>query len=217
MQINHPKTYSRSPRLRLRFTPNQHSVAGHARSGSPVLHSSKSDAGRGAGIIFLLLFSSLDLLAQVNTKNPNAGVAGANTAVIHSANHTNSINTTALNIFSSKAVKNRQPKLALQVEIADTVAKQAYGLSYRKFLPEKQGMLFIFATSQMGSFWGKNTLIPLDLIYIDQNRKITQISQIKPHDLNPVPSQDKIRYALELNQGTAEKYGLQVGDQLVWN
>ncbi len=151
------------------------------------------------GVIFLLFFSNLSLLAQLPTKT---------------------VRIFANNSGTTKSSKNKldpKEKLILQVETADTEATQAYGLSHRKFLPEKQGMLFIFKAPQIGSFWGKNTLIPLDLIYIDHDRKIVQISKIQPHDLTAVPSQDKIQHALELNQGTADKYGLQVGDRLIWN
>jgi hypothetical protein len=164
-----------------------------------------------AGIFFLLLFSSLSLLAQVNTRTFNSRVMGANTTTI------NSTNITTVKIFADKAGKNCKPKLILQVETANSELTQAYGLSNRKYLPEKQGMLFSFKAPLIGSFWGKNTFIPLDLIYIDSARKITQISQIRPHDLTTIASQSKIQYALELNQGTAEKYGLKIGDQLVWN
>ncbi len=151
------------------------------------------------GVIFLLFFSNLSLLAQLPTKT---------------------VRIFANNSGTTKSSKNKldpKEKLILQVETADTEATQAYGLSYRKFLPEKQGMLFVFKNPVIGSFWGKNTLIPLDLIYLDSDHKIAQISQIQPHDLTLVTSQSKIQYALELNQGTAEKYGLKVGDQVFWN
>ncbi len=169
--------------------------------------------GRGTGIIFLLLIFNLNLLAQVPTKTIKIFPAHYNSIKHSPSKVKHSSHKTTKNIPESSL----PVKLTLQVEIADTELTQAYGLSHRKFLPEKQGMLFIFKAPQIGSFWGKNTLIPLDLIYIDHDHKIVQISKIQPHDLTAVPSQDKIQHALELNQGTADKYGLQVGDRLIWN
>ena len=140
-------------------------------------------------VISLLAYSALNLSVQLKTKT--------------------------VKIFNNKA--SRKAKLVLQVEMADTEQTLLSGLSYRKSLPEKHGMLFSFRAPQKGFFWGKNTFIPLDLIFIDNNRKIVQISQIKSHDLTQIVSKVPVLYAIELNQGTANKYGLQVGDQLAWD
>lgn len=104
------------------------------------------------------------------------------------------------------------------VELATTDAQRARGLMYRESLAEKEGMLFIFDEKGEYPFWMKNTLIPLDIIWIDKDQKVVFISADTPSCddtscpiINP---QKPAKYVLELNGGVAEKIGLSVGDKL---
>ena len=103
-----------------------------------------------------------------------------------------------------------------EVEIADTQLERAQGLMFRKELKENSGMLFIFPESDKHSFWMKNTFIPLDIIWIDENFKIVYIYEnAQPcRDIcdSITPSKDA-RYVLEINSGLAEKYKMKVGDR----
>ncbi len=106
-----------------------------------------------------------------------------------------------------------------RVEIADDDAERARGLMYRDSMDADAGMLFLFESQQPQAFWMKNTRIPLDILYFDQQWKLVGWSLNTPPcslgDRCPsYPSQAPARYVLELNAGTTERIGAQVGDTL---
>lgn len=103
-----------------------------------------------------------------------------------------------------------------KVEIAKTDSEREKGLMNRKSLDANSGMLFIFPSSDIQSFWMKNTLIPLDIIYIDGN-KITEMTTLNPPIDNNIPRytpKNKANFVLELNANTAGKYNFQPGNQV---
>lgn len=104
------------------------------------------------------------------------------------------------------------------VELAITSEEKATGLMYRESLPEKKGMLFIYDKEGLYSFWMKNTLIPLDIIWIDENQNVVYISKNTPPCKTPeCPSYNRNTYAqyiLELNAGQADLIELNIGDKL---
>ncbi|MFT4652683.1 MAG: uncharacterized membrane protein (UPF0127 family) [Kangiellaceae bacterium] len=102
----------------------------------------------------------------------------------------------------------------IRVEYADTPQKRQLGLMFRRELCENCGMLFKFDSPRIGSIWMKNTFIPLDLAYIDEQGNIVDIEQLQPHDLNPVGSSAKVLYALEMNKGWFAKQDIRVGDKV---
>ena len=89
---------------------------------------------------------------------------------------------------------------------------------YRKELDKNKGMLFIFDKEGIYPFWMKNTLIPLDIIWIDSNDKVVFISQnVQPCKNLICPSifpTVKAKYVLEVNAGVCQEIGLKVGDEL---
>ena len=105
-------------------------------------------------------------------------------------------------------------RVPVGVEIADTDAERQTGLMGRTILPEDAGMLFVFEGEQTLSFWMRDTLIPLSVAYIDAEGRIVDIQDMQP--LDDVPphyvSAEPARYALEVNQGFFEEWGLAVGD-----
>lgn len=103
----------------------------------------------------------------------------------------------------------------LEVEVADTAETRARGLMERTELGEREGMLFVFPSSEPRSFWMKNTPLPLSIAYIDEAFTIREIHDMEALSLEPVPSRHPARYALELNQGAFERLGIGVGDRLV--
>jgi len=107
------------------------------------------------------------------------------------------------------------------VELATTDAERQHGLMDRTTLAPDHGMLFVFASSAPQAFWMKNTLIPLDILYFDDARKLVSMQlDVPPCKADPCPiypSHAAAQYVLELAAGTARRIGAKVGDQLAIN
>lgn len=122
--------------------------------------------------------------------------------------------------FSAQAVRIRfakNPKAVFNVEFAQTPFQLEQGLMFRKSLPKKSGMLFVFPESKIQYFWMKNTLIPLDMIFMDSNKKIVGILHyLKPKTLKLRSIYKPSKYVLEINAGEAKKFNLKKGEQAIW-
>lgn len=105
-----------------------------------------------------------------------------------------------------------------RVELARTPEEQAEGLMYRESLPEKTGMLFLFPDKGVHQFWMKNTMIPLDMIWMDEAGRVVFISaNTPPCRADPCPSygpQTPISMVLEIAGGMAAKEKVAVGSVL---
>ena len=100
-------------------------------------------------------------------------------------------------------------------EIADTGAARNQGLMWRKNLDPRHGMLFDFEREMIIPMWMKNTLIPLDMLFVDQTGRIIDIALgATPNSLEIVNSKMPARYTLELNAGAVEYYEISAGDRL---
>ena len=105
--------------------------------------------------------------------------------------------------------------LTIWVEIADNDAERQKGLMWREELKEDHGMLFVFPSPQIQSFWMRNTYLPLDIAFIDKGWVITDILQMEPLiDTIYYKSSKPVPYALEMNQGWFEKHQVKVGDKI---
>jgi uncharacterized protein len=99
------------------------------------------------------------------------------------------------------------------VEIADDAEERARGLMHRSSMPSAAGMLFVYPKPQTLSFWMRNTLIELDMIFIDPTGVIRHIHhRARPMDETPVFGGTDLTHVLEINGGMAERLGLQAGD-----
>lgn len=99
------------------------------------------------------------------------------------------------------------------IEIAVTPEEQARGLMFRKAMPENHGMMFVFGNEASRTFWMKNTLIPLDILFLDADGKIVKIHEnAKPLDETQIPSGMPVFAAIELNGGTAARLGIVSGN-----
>jgi uncharacterized membrane protein (UPF0127 family) len=103
-----------------------------------------------------------------------------------------------------------------RVAIADTEQERNRGLMYRSVLDEDEGMLFDFHTPRPVAFWMKNTLIPLDMIFIGADGRIVNIAaDTRPHSLDPVPSDGPVLAVLEIGGGLSVELGIEPGDRVV--
>jgi uncharacterized protein len=104
--------------------------------------------------------------------------------------------------------------LVVRVELADTPEKRERGLMFRKELPDGQGMLFLFDEEGEHSFWMKDTLIPLDLVFVDSGGRVTGIvSRARPLTLEPRVGGPS-RMVLEVPGGWTTANGVRVGDRM---
>jgi uncharacterized membrane protein (UPF0127 family) len=102
------------------------------------------------------------------------------------------------------------------VQVAATPEQQEHGLMFYRSLGADEGMIFPYDPPQNASFWMKNTLIPLDLIYIRADGTIARIVTAQPLDETPVPAGEPIALVLEIRGGRAAELGIREGDKVVW-
>lgn len=101
------------------------------------------------------------------------------------------------------------------VELALTPEEQAKGLMHRTSLSENAGMLFYFGANAPRSFWMKNTLIPLDIMFVKLDGTIHHIhANAIPQDETPIPSNGKVGAVFEINGGLSQKLGIKPGDKI---
>lgn len=118
--------------------------------------------------------------------------------------------------FEDTSGSTVQSDVQFNVEIADTNAERVRGLMFRKRLAQNRGMLFIFEDDSVRNFWMKNTLIPLDMIFIDSEGKVVSIQKNVPpcEDGTSCPvysSGVPARYVLEINAGLAQVHAIVPG------
>lgn len=113
---------------------------------------------------------------------------------------------------ASELVPLRVGGIEIQVEIADDADERQQGLMYRESLEANQGMLFVYPEQRTLGFWMKNTLISLDIAYIDREGRIVDIQQMEPQTTETHDSAAPAMYALEMNQGWFEANGIRIGD-----
>jgi hypothetical protein len=100
-----------------------------------------------------------------------------------------------------------------QVEIADTDASREKGLMFRKTMEPDHGMLFVFPIDEGVAFWMKNTILPLDMIFIRDDGTISSVApDTTPFSTEEIASVEMVRAVLELNAGRAAALGIVPGD-----
>ena len=103
------------------------------------------------------------------------------------------------------------------VEVARTPAQQAQGLMNRQTLAPDRGMIFPYDVPTPASFWMKNTLIPLDMIFIRSDRTVARIeANTAPLSLDPVPAGEPVIAVLELAGGRSAELGITAGARIEW-
>ncbi len=113
--------------------------------------------------------------------------------------------------------KNKNLVKQIDVEIADTDEKRHYGLMFREKMEENQGMLFIFDTEEPEGFYMKNTIISLDIVFINSKKQIVKIfPNTIPFSEQDLPSGKPAIYVVEVVAGFTNKYNIKEGDFIDW-
>ncbi len=116
---------------------------------------------------------------------------------------------------TSVELRSGEAVAKFNVELADTADERAVGLMNRDNLASSAGMLFVYDTPGRASFWMKNTLIPLDIIFADQTGRVTQVhAQARPLDETPIDGGEDVSLVLEINGGLAKRLGIEAGSVL---
>jgi hypothetical protein len=151
---------------------------------------------------FILFFS---LLLFINCKNEKKDTS----------NDKIEVSFTKEGILNLKKSNTDSIIKTLDIEFAEDEYETQTGLMYRTKLGTNQGMLFIFPNTQMRSFYMKNTKIPLDIIYIDEELHIVSFQKnAKPFDETSLPSEAPAKYVLEINAGLSDEWQLEIGDKI---
>lgn len=121
------------------------------------------------------------------------------------------------NYYQYKIPQVCNKNMCFTVEIADTPTEREKGLMNRESMAENHGMLFIFLASDFYNFWMKNTLIPLDIIWLDDQMNVVRILTAQPceTDFCEIYKPGALaKYVVEFNEWTAEKYGIAEWDRV---
>lgn len=106
----------------------------------------------------------------------------------------------------------------IDIEVADDNTQRAQGLMWRKTMPENEGMLFIFPEDADQAFWMKNTIMPLDIVFINSNKEIVKIyKNAIPYSEKSMPSEKKAMYVVETVAGFCDRNGISEGDKISFN
>ena len=117
---------------------------------------------------------------------------------------------------SSLTIQTKDSEYIFNIEIAVTEKERSRGLMYRKELKQTEGMLFLYPEKQIIKMWMKNTLIPLDMIFINNNGKIMDIFKMTvPKDLTPIGPDVKLKGVLEINGGLTSYLNINKGDFII--
>ena len=102
----------------------------------------------------------------------------------------------------------------IDAQLAQTPEQRQIGLMFRALMPANEGMLFAFDRPDPQCFWMKNTLIPLDIAFVEDSGAIVNIEHMKPQTLDGHCSEKPVRYVLEMNDGWFAKRGIKPGFRL---
>lgn len=148
------------------------------------------------------IFACVAVLALAPGCKGNAGEVGSQKSVL-----------SVIDLQIATAAKTHNFK----VEVASTPEEQSRGLMFRESLPPFGGMLFPMNPPRPASFWMKDTVIALDMIFIRKDGTIARIAaETVPYSLVPVESGEPVAAVLELSGGRAAQLGIREGDKVSW-
>ena len=155
-----------------------------------------------------LLAAAACALAACSTQAAQSSPAAAESASVHSFS--------GLRVIPVTLTENGRTH-TIRAELAETPQQQAQGLMFRREMGADEGMLFPSDFPQVRSFWMRNTVIPLDLIFVGPDKRIINIiANAAPYSLDPLESAGPAIAVLELNGGRAAELGLKPGSRVDW-
>ena len=152
------------------------------------------------------------VLAALAACSPISADAGQTAAAAGPARHpTSGLEVVPLTIVSANG------RHAFRVEAARSEPEQAKGLMFRTEMGADEGMIFPMEPARQASFWMKNTVMSLDLVFVGPDKRIESIAaNAVPYSLSPIGSRGSVSAVLELNGGRAAQLGLAPGDRVDW-
>ena len=152
------------------------------------------------------------LFCLTSACSPHSGAAGPAASSTAPAVHpVSGLPVIALTVISAGKVHR------FRVEVARSDAEQAKGLMFRAAMGSDEGMIFPMNPPRAAAFWMKNTVIPLDIIFVGRDRRILNIAaNAAPYSEEPLPSAGAVSGVLELNGGRAAQLGIGPGDRVEW-
>lgn len=148
-------------------------------------------------------FAALTVVMMALAGLPGAGTAFAETRAMMLPVHPEPL-----------VVETAEGEREFTIEIADDDRERSAGLMFREEMDDTHGMLFVFEQTRRVSFWMKNTPMPLDLVFIDDEGRVVAIMQGEPYSTASIGPDAPVRFVLELKAGTAQKAGIADGDRL---
>ncbi|MEM9830118.1 MAG: DUF192 domain-containing protein [Bacteroidota bacterium] len=114
--------------------------------------------------------------------------------------------------------ENQQDTLQqIAIEVADDNEQRAQGMMYRSSMNEEEGMLFIHEQPRIQSYWMKNVKVPLDIIYVSEDKEIVTIYQgVMPYSEKSIPSSAEALYVVEVNAGFTGRHQIEEGDYIAF-
>ena len=163
------------------------------------------------------LFPSQAILAAFGLLTLAGGCSPAVSEAPHQATQTQATHPESGLAVIPLSVTSAQGKHPFRVELANSRFEQAKGLMFRTQMGVDEGMLFPLDPPRPASFWMKNTVIPLDIIFIGGNRRVLNVAaNTVPYSEDPIPSAGDASAVLELVGGSAAQLGIAAGDKVSW-
>jgi uncharacterized membrane protein (UPF0127 family) len=157
----------------------------------------------------------LALLLVLATLGLACGDDGGESAGSPSGTPSSSGTATPLPTTTVVFVNAEGDQVELLVEVADESAERSRGLMFRESLAEDAGMIFVYESDHQGSFYMRNTLIPLSIAWVVADGTIIDIQDMEPETLTSHSPGQPYRYAIEVNQGWYQRNGIAVGDAVL--
>ncbi|MEL0251044.1 MAG: DUF192 domain-containing protein [Novosphingobium sp.] len=159
----------------------------------------------------LAAFSALALIAGCSPGAADAGTKPTAQAAAAAVHPVSGLQIEPVKITSGKTAH------VFKSEVARTSAEQAKGLMFRTEIGDDEGMIFLRNPPDVAAFWMRNTVIPLDIIFVGLDRRIMNIAaNARPYDETPLPAAGPTLAVLEINGGLAAKLGIKPGDKVDW-